>query len=173
MITARDAKTGRLTSVKTPEERFWPKVLKGEGCWLWQSTMGERGYGQFTVSAARKVGAHRFAWELTHGPIASSDLYVCHHCDNPSCVRPDHLFLGTTQENMDDRKRKGRYASISGASSHFFGKSKRGTGGKLTPQQVAEIRALKAPGWTYRLGVAAQFGVSQAHVWRIWKGECW
>lgn len=169
----RDPKTGRLLpSGVSLTERFWAKVEKTDGCWLWRGRRESRGYGHFTVSASRRVGAHRFAWELTHGPVPAG-MSVCHRCDNPPCVNPAHLFLGTTDDNMQDRKKKGRYASITGPNSHWFGKSKRGHGIKLTAAQVEKIRSLKGPGWNYRLKVAAQFGLSQAHVWRIWKGQCW
>lgn len=86
-------------------DRFWIKVQKNDGCWLWTSNV-TRGYGQFSF-LGRPVYAHRFAWELTHGPIPEG-LRVCHHCDTPLCVRPEHLFLGTQQENLADARRKGR-----------------------------------------------------------------
>lgn len=90
--------------------RFWAKVHKTPSCWLW---MGGtiRGYGQFHL---RRVGqtqettyAHRFAWTITNGPIPDN-LWVLHTCDRPRCVRPDHLFLGTPAQNLDDARAKGR-----------------------------------------------------------------
>lgn len=91
----------------TLADRFWVKVEKSDRCWSWKSKVHRHtGYGVFTINY-RDHRAHRVAWELTYGPIPA-DLWVLHHCDNTICVRPDHLFLGTHQDNMDDAKAKGR-----------------------------------------------------------------
>lgn len=84
---------------------FWLKVdrLPGDGCWLWTAGKDRDGYGRF---GAR--GAHVWAWRIAHGFWPPDGLCVCHHCDTPSCVRPDHLFLGSHQENIDDMVRKRR-----------------------------------------------------------------
>lgn len=90
-------------------ERFWQKVQKGDGCWVWTGAvvLGKREkYGRFLFNGKVR-GAHRVAWELTNGPIPEG-IFVLHHCDNPPCVRPDHLFLGTNSTNMLDAARKGR-----------------------------------------------------------------
>src|SRR5690242_17489981 len=93
-------------------ERFWSKVKKTSGCWLWTRSRTKAGYGQFTV---RKVSqqplyAHRIAWMLMRGKIPDGK-HVLHDCDVRHCVNPDHLFLGTQQDNNEDRDRKGRTAS--------------------------------------------------------------
>lgn len=98
--------------------RFWSKVAKGDGCWLWQaSVLGRGGHGQFTVRVGGKqlhLYAHRVSWELTHGPIPEGQC-VCHHCDVPLCVRPDHLFLGTQADNLNDARAKARLIDGLGA----------------------------------------------------------
>lgn len=97
-------------------ERFWARVNKNGPipahrpelgpCWVWTASKYKNGYGRFQFHN-RVVGTHRVAWILTHGPL--SDGYeTCHHCDNPACVRPDHLFVGTSSDNAQDRERKGR-----------------------------------------------------------------
>ncbi len=90
-------------------ERFWSKVDQtAEGCWLWQGTMLRQGYGCFKI-AGKMYKAHRVAYLYAVGPI-SRGLVVCHSCDNPWCVKPDHLFTGTHQDNSSDTVRKGRQA---------------------------------------------------------------
>jgi len=91
------------------KERFWKKVGQEEGCWEWTASGdGIYGYGHLVI-AGRIEKAHRVSWEIHHGPI-SPGLWVLHECDNPPCVRPDHLFLGTAATNAADRNRKGRGA---------------------------------------------------------------
>lgn len=86
-------------------ERFWSKVRKTAYCWLWTASCRDTGYGQIRVNK-RSVKAHRFSWELANGPIPLG-LCVLHKCDTPACVRPDHLFIGTQQDNMKDMHNKG------------------------------------------------------------------
>ena len=90
------------------EERFWSKVLFGDGCWEWTAGKNNYGYGRLSIED-KMQGAHRVSWMLTHGEMP--ELYVLHHCDNRSCVRPDHLFLGTQTDNMRDRDAKGRHGN--------------------------------------------------------------
>jgi len=92
------------------EERFWDKVDKSDGCWLWTAALNPDGYGRFVVQMSpQKVrGAHRVAWELMNGAIPNG-LSVLHQCDTPACVNPEHLFLGTQQDNVADMVAKGRW----------------------------------------------------------------
>lgn len=92
----------------SPEERFWRKVTKGDGCWEWGGSTNQHGYGQIKI-AGKPVKAHRFSWALHFGD--PGDLNVLHTCDNPPCVRPDHLLLGTHADNMADMVAKGRQNS--------------------------------------------------------------
>lgn len=87
-------------------ERFWAKVDKSGDCWLWTGHKGSSGYGIFWIQR-RPTQAHRLAYELSIGPIPHG-LFACHHCDNPPCVRPAHLFLGTAKDNYWDARTKGR-----------------------------------------------------------------
>lgn len=95
----------------SPEKRFWAKVRRTNSCWLWigtsikSGTLGDR-RPKFNVNGVPTL-AYRFSWELHCGPIPQN-LCVCHHCDNPLCVRPDHLFVGTIADNNRDMHAKGR-----------------------------------------------------------------
>ena len=92
------------------EQWFWLQVnFDPDACWTWTGYCNAAGYGHVRWGEDRRVFAHRVAWEAVHGPIPDG-LVVCHHCDNPPCVRPDHLFLGTVRDNAQDMIAKGRSA---------------------------------------------------------------
>lgn len=140
--------------------RFWSKVQKGNECWTWTASTDRWGYGYFGY--ANRVGkAHRASWEIHYGPIPQGML-VCHHCDNPSCVRPDHLFLGTDADNMADRYAKGRYVT-----------GERHPNARLTDAQVRLIRERAAHGERTSV-LAADFRMSTRQIrditkWRAWR----
>lgn len=96
------------------EDRFWKMVEKREpdGCWEWQGNVLSDGYGSIRMPGAQgqPVKAHRYSWELHHGPIPEGVL-VLHRCDNQRCVRPDHLFLGSQSDNMQDMHNKRRHST--------------------------------------------------------------
>lgn len=91
-----------------PRRRFWRQVERGAGCWEWVGVRSKKGYGKFPLSRGDTRLAHRYAWELVRGPIPDN-LCVLHHCDNPSCCRPDHLFVGSRADNNADMCAKGRH----------------------------------------------------------------
>ena len=117
---------GKVT--RTLEERFWEKVGKTPSCWQWNAKKNEKGYGRFWAHG-RNLGAHRISWMIAFGTYDSKRLRVLHKCDNPGCVNPEHLFLGTLAENISDRDRKQRTA-----------KGEKNGNRKLTVSQVIEIR---------------------------------
>lgn len=147
------------------EERFWSNVQRTDGCWIWTGdTYVGRGYGRLYLGGgyANRVVAHRFSYELHYGPLPDPKLYVCHHCDNRLCVRPDHLFLGTAADNSRDAARKGRLAS---------GEDHPHT--SLTEDRVREIRFEYANGRAEQTELATRFGVSQTVISHIVRGETW
>lgn len=99
----------RRASDERVAELFWTKVRKGESCWEWQASVNSSGYGWFRFGEKRTpTGAHRVAYVLANGPIPDG-LQVLHRCDNPPCVNPTHLFLGTNGDNHADKLAKGRH----------------------------------------------------------------
>lgn len=145
-------------------ERFWRHVVKGDGCWEWRAATNPSGYGTFGLDRDRMMPAHRFSWDLHFGQIPDG-LYVCHHCDNPPCVRPDHLFLGTALANTQDMDRKGRRVA-KGAP------GERNHNARLTEDDVRAIRSRRAAGETCR-SLAADFGVSPPLISYIVSRKSW
>lgn len=97
-------------------DKFFKQVIKTSECWLWTGNKDNDGYGKFSIRIDGKrfyFRAHRFIYEFVCG-IFDANLFVCHRCDNPTCVNPDHLFLGTAKDNNNDATRKGRYKAPSG-----------------------------------------------------------
>jgi hypothetical protein len=150
-------------------ERFWSKVKKGD-CWEFTGPFLPSGYGVFFISKRAKrpqMPAHRFSWELHHGPIPPG-MKVCHKCDNPPCIRPDHLFLGTQQENLADMRAKGR-AKPPPRVTH---RGQATWNARLTEPQVLEIRRLAAQGLK-ATAVGRAIGVDRYLVRGVLEGRTW
>ena len=140
----------RLKRTPPIEEHFWAqvKILGPDDCWEWQGYTNRKGYGQ-TRFNEQPVHAHRAAWELTHGPIHDG-LHVCHKCDNPPCVNPSHLFLGTNADNVADKITKKRQPV--GTKTH---------NAKLTDHQVIDARQRFAEGGISIAALARECGVNR------------
>jgi len=146
----------------TLQERFDQKyIISPDGCWLWTAALNKNnGYGVIGLGGrghANTKAAHRVSYKLHIGPIPEK-LYVLHKCDNPPCVNPDHLFLGTQLDNMDDMIAKGRNCKGEAI----------GTA-KLTEKDVLKIRSLDCP----QKEIADIFKIDQGQVSRIRTRKCW
>lgn len=140
--------------MKTLTDRFFSKVSKGPECWNWTGVRVGRnrdGYGQFWMNGKR-IYANRVSWILHNGEIPKG-LFVLHDCDNKSCVRPEHLHLGTTKQNMIEAAERGFKAK------------------KLNTDQVRAIRKLKGSLSSHK--VALMYGVEFSTVCDIWRGSTW
>lgn len=145
-------------------DRFWAKVYPCPitGCWLWGAGPFPNGYGCFKWQRVSRR-AHRHLYLTLFGPIPEG-LLVCHTCDVPLCVNPDHLFLGTVQDNADDMIRKGRNAPPTAGTTNAMA--------TLDDQRVTEIFALRRMGWTHRR-IADHFGTTRGNVGVILNSGTW
>lgn len=136
------------------EERFWARVDTTGDCWTYTGPKNRLGYGVAGHKALpdRSRFAHRYAWQVTNGPIPEG-MRVLHRCDNPPCVNPDHLWLGTIADNNRDRKVKGR--------------SSRGQASHLAKVDVDTVRAIRAERVLTQRQMAAKYGIHRSQVQRI------
>jgi hypothetical protein len=161
----------RLMTKKRWIDLFWEKVQHTNECWVWTASKDRDGYGYFgstrpwsrSFAETREVKAHRISWFIHYGPIPS-DLWVLHTCDNPSCVRPSHLWLGTNIENSVDRSTKKRNNGPSGEACR---KS------SLTQAGVANIRRLWATGRWSQQELAEMYEITQPSVSDIVNAKTW
>lgn len=145
------------------EERFWAHVSIGgpDECWEWNGGAG-KGYGSFTICLPKPrttIRPYRFSWEMHNGPIPKG-LFVCHACDNPPCVNPAHLWLGTNADNMNDKIRKGR-------------QSRAIVVAKISRDDAERVRVMYASGMTGP-AIADAVGLqSSQSVYNIINGKAW
>lgn len=156
-------------SPQSESARFWAKVRMGDYCWEWCAYLNRGGYGTFFGARNHYTRvtwpAHRYSWIQMFGEIPNG-LFVCHRCDNPKCVRPDHLFLGTPMDNCHDMMTKGR---------HRIGRRARGSQhyrAKLTELQVMEIRRRRAHGES-GVELGREYGVASTQIYYIAKRRTW
>jgi hypothetical protein len=148
---------------RSPTERFWDHVRKTEGCWFWTAAKAG-GYGQFSLRHALRIQSHRYAWLLEYGPIPEGVL-VLHKCDEPLCVRPEHLFLGSHSDNSRDAFTKGRRTQPN----HGQLIGERNGRAKLTADQVRAVHASKNSGRK----LARELGVTAGAIHHIRQGRSW
>lgn len=153
--TARDPHPDLAEATKV--SRFWRLVMVGmaQECWTWLGDKDDDGYGVFFFND-RRYGAHELALSFTTGEKRVAELDTCHACDNPSCCNPHHLRFGTRLENVHDMHARGRAAR----------------GGKLTDEQVGEIRARRANG-ARQIDLARDYGVTASQISMIVRGKRW
>lgn len=161
---------GRFCSLKcsngsrrwTPE-KFWSMVTKTDGCWIWNGSKQKSGHGCVQIASTKIAStAHRVAWVLTNGPVPKG-MDVCHNCpggDNPACVRPDHMFIGTRSDNVQDSIKKGTFRT-----------GERHQNAKLTDNQIEEIRKLYDKGKFGIRKLGYRFGISHGYVSLIIRGH--
>ena len=165
------------------EDRFWGYVEKTETCWLWRGSRTPEGYGQFSLGGRhdrKRIQAHRWAYKQLKGPIPEH-LFVCHRCDIPACVRPDHLFLGTQADNIRDMINKNRHGWVTHPErmAHVLRvrknpiKGERVWTAKLTAEQVSEIRNRYSPRKITAKQLAAEYSVSYWNIYEILWGNTW
>lgn len=166
--------------MKTAVDRFWEKVDKSGTCWLWTASLRNKGYGAFAYKVAGVTiheRAHRFSWKIHFGDIPQG-LCVLHNCpggDNPRCVNPAHLFLGTRGDNNADMVAKGRHVPGGTHQPHGGGRYRKGAehpNARLTAADVTAIRKASAEGES--LGsLSRRHSLAVAHVHRIVHRKSW
>lgn len=161
-----------MTATQIKIAKFWARVDKdgplpahrpelGQ-CWVWMGYTTDDGYGRIGFGGLANRGTHRLSWALEYGAVPDGQ-WVLHRCDNPACVRPEHLFLGDATDNNRARQAKGRtrgWAGRTGRAHHAF---------RATPAVVAEARRLRSEGLT-QIAIASRVGISRGHISKILLG---
>lgn len=144
-------------------ERFWEKVHKTDTCWIWTAYLDEKGYGHIGTNGKGTIGAHVLSYKIAFGDIPKG-MFVCHNCpsgDNPACVNPSHLWLGTQKQNVQDAHKKGRINR----------KGTKNSSAKLTENDITYIRSVKdiIP----MIQLAKEFHCTPENISSIWKRRTW
>lgn len=147
--------------------RFWEKVTRTDGCWLWTEWCNHDGYGRFWAYG-KLVTASRFVYEITYGPIPEG-MNVLHHCDMPPCVRPEHLYLGTQAKNMADMRERGR-ERYTGPNRIHRGVDHHAA--RLSEEQVRSLRTQYAAGASF-VELSRLFSISETQAARIAQRKNW
>lgn len=150
-------------NIEQKKERFFSYVKKSKNCWNWTGAKGSFGYGIFHIpdTSRGSIGSHRYSWQIHYGKIRNG-LFVLHKCDNPPCVNPEHLWLGTPKQNTADAIKKGRLA-----------KWEKHGNAKLTIKKVKKIRNLYIPNIFGATRLSKKFKVSKHTIQRIIWNHGW
>lgn len=149
--------------------RFWKKVDKRADCWIWTGSTDRQGYGMIVLGGKRTLKAHRAMWVIYNGDL-KREIQVLHDCpsgDNPSCVNPNHLWIGDNNDNMNDKMKKGRFVPFPDHHGESHPRA------KLTESDVRQIRLLYSTTKTTLKALAAKFGISFQQVSSVIRRRTW
>lgn len=154
-----------MKRLQTIDERLENYVDKTGDCWIWTKNTYKYGYGRLSIGKSKQIRAHRYMYEKTYGVIPNG-MNVLHSCDNPRCIKPEHLFLGTQKDNVTDmmKKRRGGYKSFKGEEH---------SNSKLKDTDIIKIKEMWSSGLFLQREIAKELGISQQVISKIVNGIAW